>query len=314
MTVGRIPSRIQEPMQTLEDITRVEMIRVPHFELDSFQKNILDNLYLEFFLEQCRVLVTPDFSYMPPGPASSEELERVEELLASGNETLDKLKWYLLYDLSLYSALLETNSYYIASNGHVLISRFVPVEGEDQRFEVKLYTIAASDLPEQYKDKIYLGRDFFSLKTLRREHFGLKLIRGSIIGQFYKMRDRVNQYTLSEYHSELESEYLKEIEEISGEFAEASEGILSSFPVDISTDSLEKPALIDANQQFRDLKHILIEMEESLREMESRLFELDQTRAVRYVTKFRKDITNYTNYFIIKVNGRISDAVNGIHI
>ena len=301
-------------MQTLEDITRVEMIRVPHFELDSFQKNILDNLYLEFFLEQCRVLVTPDFSYMTPGPASSEELERVEELLASGNETLDKLKWYLLYDLSLYSALLETNSYYIASNGHVLISRFVPVEGEDQRFEVKLYTIAASDLPEQYKDKIYLGRDFFSLKTLRREHFGLKLIRGSIIGQFYKMRDRVNQYTLSEYHSELESEYLKEIEEISGEFAEASEGILSSFPVDISTDSLEKPALIDANQQFRDLKHILIEMEESLREMESRLFELDQTRAVRYVTKFRKDITNYTNYFIIKVNGRISDAVNGIHI
>ena len=84
-------------MQTLEDITRVEMIRVPHFELDSFQKNILDNLYLEFFLEQCRVLVTPDLSYMTTGPASTEELERLEELLASENETLDKLKWYLLY-------------------------------------------------------------------------------------------------------------------------------------------------------------------------------------------------------------------------
>ncbi|MCB1167393.1 MAG: hypothetical protein KDK33_14630 [Leptospiraceae bacterium] len=301
-------------MQALEEITRVEMLKVPHFELDTFQRSVLDNLYLEFFLEQCRVLITPDLSYMTTGPAGSEELERLEALLAEREEILEKLKWYLLYDLSLYSALLETNSYYIASNGHVLISRFVPVEGEAERFEVKLYTISAGDLPEHYKDKIYIGRDFLSLRTSRREHFGLKHIRSSLIGQFYKMRERVHQYTLQEYHSELESEYLKEIEEISGEFAEAAENILTSFPVDISTQSLEKPALVEANQKFRDLKHILIEMEESLREMEDRLFELDLTRAVRYVTKFRKDITNYTNYFIIKVNGRISDAVNGIHI
>jgi hypothetical protein len=36
--------------------------------------------------------------------------------------------------------------------------------------------------------------------------------------------------------------------------------------------------------------------------------------AARYVTKLRKDLTNGVNYVMMKVNGRISDAVNGIHI
>jgi hypothetical protein len=36
--------------------------------------------------------------------------------------------------------------------------------------------------------------------------------------------------------------------------------------------------------------------------------------AARYVTKLRKDLTNDINYIMVKVNGRISDAVNGIHV
>ena len=68
------------------------------------------------------------------------------------------------------------------------------------------------------------------------------------------------------------------------------------------------------NRRFRELKHILIEMEESARELETMMFDRNLSRAVRYATKFRKDLTNYSNYFMLKINGRLTDAVNGIHV
>jgi hypothetical protein len=67
------------------------------------------------------------------------------------------------------------------------------------------------------------------------------------------------------------------------------------------------------NSRFRELKHLLIEADDVLRETEERLFE-SAPHAARYVTKFRKDVTNDVNYIMLKVNGRISDAVNGIRI
>lgn len=39
-----------------------------------------------------------------------------------------------------------------------------------------------------------------------------------------------------------------------------------------------------------------------------------ESHAARYVTKLRKDLVNDINYVMLKVNGRINDAVNGIHI
>jgi len=49
------------------------------------------------------------------------------------------------------------------------------------------------------------------------------------------------------------------------------------------------------------------------REMEERLLAAGSD-AARYATKLRKDLANDVNYILLKVNGRISDAVNGIHI
>ncbi|HQI21015.1 MAG TPA: hypothetical protein PLW55_16815, partial [Leptospiraceae bacterium] len=108
-------------------------------------------------------------------------------------------------------------------------------------------------------------------------------------------------------------EFLSEVEELIGEFAEASNRIMEKFPVEINTRTLERESLVQANAQFRNLKHILMEIEESLREMEQNLFEKDSPRAVRYVTKFKKDVVNDINTIMFKINGRISDAVNGIH-
>lgn len=301
-------------MQNLNKIATMEMVRIPKFGMDSFQEEILNNLYLEFFLEKCRVLLTPDYGYFTTGESAPEERATVEAILESSRDLLDKLKHYILYNLSLYSALLETNSYYLTLNNHLLICRFVADESHEDDFVLKLYTLSVQDIPANYRDKIYIGRDFISLKTLRRDHFGIKRIRNSLIEQFLKLKKRLAEHLPEKEYTELEKEYLQEAEETIGDFAEATNQIIETFPVEISVNSLETAALIQANMHFRELKHILIELEDSLRDLESVMFERNHARGVRYVTKFIKDVTNYINFILFKVNGRISDAINKIHV
>ena len=40
----------------------------------------------------------------------------------------------------------------------------------------------------------------------------------------------------------------------------------------------------------------------------------DEIHAARYVTKLRKDVSNSEIYILLKINGRISDAVNGMRL
>jgi hypothetical protein len=61
------------------------------------------------------------------------------------------------------------------------------------------------------------------------------------------------------------------------------------------------------------MKHVLSDAEIVVRGMEEGMLEMGSD-AARYVTKLRKDLTNDVNYIMLKVNGRISDSVNGIHI
>ncbi len=300
-------------MQNLEKFSQLSGLEIPPITLDHYQQRILDNLYLEFFLGAGRCLITPDFDFMTTAAPTEAEEAALGNILARNTETLTKLKRYLLYNLSLYSSLLETNSYYIALNHHLLISRFVSVDGHPDDYEVKLYTISRTDLPDNYKDKIYLGRDFLSMKSLRREHFGLRHIRNSLQDQNLKLRQRLEKHLTPEVREELESEYLNEISEIIDEFTESANVLLDTVPAFLAADNRPSEEIILANKKFRDLKHILIEVEETIRELETHMFEMD-LMPVRYVTKFRKDVINDINYVMLKINGRISDYVNGIHI
>ncbi len=301
-------------MRSFDRLKEIHHLKIPVFRRDEFQEKVLKNLYLEFFLESCRVLITPDYRYLTTGPTKAEELDAIEELLRAERPLLEELKKFVLYNLALYSALLETNSYYITSNDHLLICRFVQSEHDDRSYELKLYTLGHQDLPDNYKDKLYIGRDFVNISRLTRDHFGIGQIRTSLTAQVERMKGRVQQYTPHEIYNEIAEEYISEIEEILGEFSSEASNIIEEFPVDISTKSLKPESLIQVNHLFRELKHMLIEVEETTRDMEARMFESDLSRGVRYVTKFRKDIQNYINYMVIKVNGRITDAVNGIHL
>ena len=290
------------------------MVRIPRFTPDYFQEEILHNLHLEFFFEKCRVLLTPEGGYLATGESSAAEEEELRDLLDQRTEAINHLREYIIYQLAVYSSLLETNSYYISLNDHLVICRFVQVPEHPEDYEVKLYTIGRGDLPNNYRDKIYIGRDFLSISKIHRDHFGLKHIRNSLLEQLEKLRARFKVYVPDAERADLDSEFLDEFSELLTDFRLEADGILESFPVDISPRSLDHERLVEANRRFRELKHILIEMEESARELEAAMFDRNLSRGVRYATKFRKDLTNHINYILLKVNGRLTDAVNGVHI
>jgi len=297
-------------MQSLNSIVERESLPVPEFHLDHFQSRVLEELHLEFFLTRCRVLVTPALRCVPTGPAEPDEIAQVEGVLAQRPDMIGELKRYLLYGLSLYSALLETNSYHIAINDHLAIARFV---GLRDAFEVKLYTLRAEDLPARYEDKIYLGRDVVRLDRLERDHFGLGDLRHVLREQAAKLRRRIEEHTPEQLRSALERDYLSDLQELVEDFWTDAGRVLSDSPPAFHGEEIDRRTLLEVNRRFRELKHRLVEADELLRELEKALFE-KAPRAARYVTKLRKDVANGIGTIMLKVNGRISDLVNGIRI
>jgi len=300
-------------MQSLNSIVSRPSLPVPAFHLDHFQRRILEDLHLEFFFAKCRFLITPAFSYVTTGETDAEEESQLRAILQQRQDLIQQLKSYLIYNLSLYSALIETNSYFIAVNDHLVIARFVGTRSHPNGFEVKLYTLRPEDLPARYGDKIYLGRDYLSLDSPRRDHFGLRHIRNSLREQLVKLRGRLQESAPESLRGRLERDYLGDLQELAEDFSRRADEVLSGFPPSFPGDVLEEQTLLELNRRFRELKHLLFEADEVLRELEQEAFE-EAPHAARYVTKFRKDITNDINYIMLKVNGRISDAVNGIRI
>lgn len=298
-------------MKTLVALVGRDSFRVPAFALDHFQRRVLEGLHLEFFLARGRLILTPHLSYLATGEATAAEVEQIRSVLDEKQDLLEQLKVYLLYNLSLYSALLETNSYFVAVNDHRLICRFLPYG--PAMCEVKLYTLPPGDPVERYGDRIYLGRDCLPLDSPRRPHLGLAYLRRSLDEQLDKLRSRLDRQERSEQREALEREFLGDLQEVVEEFAQKADAFLAAYPPEISSRDLPAETLLEVNRDFREMKHVLSDAESLVREMEERML-ASGSHAARYATKFRKDLTNDVNYIMLKVNGRISDSVNRIHV
>jgi len=296
-------------MQTLSALVERDSFEVPAFALDTFQKKVRDSLHLEFFLARGRLIVTPHLSHLTTDEASPSEEARVRAILDEKQDLLEQLKLYLLYNLSLYSALLETNSYFVAANEHRLISRFLPYG--PGVCEVKLYTLPPGDPLERYGDRIYLGRDSLPLDSPHRPHLGLGYLRRSLPEQVVKLKARLERHARGRERVALE--LVEDLEGLVDEFAQKADAVLRTYPPEISSRALRPETLLEVNRDFREIKHVLSDAEIVVREMEEGML-AEGSHAARYVTKLRKDLTNDVNYIMVKVNGRISDAVNGIHV
>jgi hypothetical protein len=104
---------------------------------------------------------------------------------------------------------------------------------------------------------------------------------------------------------------VEDLEDLVAEFSQKADAVLRTCPAEISSRALPKETLLEVNRDFREIKHVLSDAEIVVREMEEGML-AEGSHAARYVTKVRQDLTNDVNYILVKVNGRIGDAVNGI--
>jgi len=299
-------------MESLKRIVSRNPPELHHFQLDYYQESLLENLYLEFFSEDSRVLITPSLSFLSVGRIRHEEKAELKQLLASTAATLNSWRRYVIINLALYTALLETNSYYLATNDNLLICRFVALAGHTDKFILKLYTNNKEALITNYNDKLYLGRDRLNLATLRRKHFGLASIGISLIDQFNKLKQRLRQLVPAAETELYRRKHLEDLKENLEELARATTKFIEQFPDSVFTHDLDIATLLAASFGFRNLKHILIEIEETLEDVEKILLNDGHPKGARYVTRLRKDVTNYINFIMVKINARVSNVVNRI--
>jgi hypothetical protein len=106
---------------------------------------------------------------------------------------------------------------------------------------------------------------------------------------------------------------VEDLEEMVEELAQKADAVLGAYPPEISSRALPAGTLLEVNRAFREVKHVLSDAEIVARELEEGMLR-EGSHAARYVTKLRKDLTNDINYIMVKVSGRITDAVNGIRV
>ena len=138
-------------------------------------------------------------------------------------------------------------------------------------------------------------------------------MRHALREQTAKLRRRLDEHAPEKVCKTLERDYLADLHELVEDFSQDAGEVLKDYPPAFPGDELDWRTLLEMNRLFRELKHRLVEADGLLADMEKSLFD-KAPRAARYVTKLRKDVTNDVNYIMLKVNGRITDAVNGIRL
>jgi hypothetical protein len=294
-------------MNEFEELSKIDVKKLPKLKgmlLDDLHQNVLKNLHMELGSGPVLYLLSPSFSVINPTPN-----ETINEFLTSNEDLLDYIKDLIVRNLAVYSVLLDVNSYFIEQNQFLVLARLRERDSGGRRFEVKFYTHSPRELMTNYKDKIYIGRDFIDLFHFKRKHFGVKELIVSLADQNRSLLEKAEQ-KLSKPLSF--KSFFQEISEYVAELQNESLILLQSIPPYIDFDSMKGADLIDINAQYRTINHYLIELRDEVAEFENTLFK-NEPAFVRYATKFKKDLTNLIAFFNIKINGKLSQKIFGLN-
>ncbi len=269
-----------------------------NFPLDPFQEMVFDNTYLEIPVGDTLFMLSPSLRIAYPG--KNEEVER--EIIKRERE-LYSLKRLILESIIKFTALLEANSYFIAQSDYLLLARITLHPGEGI-YRLKFYTHEVRELLTNYEDKIYLGQDFLYLKE-ERKYFGLDDFIPYLDNEFSYLKDKVSEFNI---RNPLVRDYLVEIGELVGDSLITWEENRMDFCVDEA--SLEQ--LREATMRFMEVKHMLVELHDEVREFEYKLRARGEAEnhLSRYVTKLRKDVVNILHYINMKLLSRIQRRIN----
>ncbi|MGD8536938.1 MAG: hypothetical protein PVF66_13905, partial [Candidatus Aminicenantes bacterium] len=167
------------------------------------------------------------------------------------------------------------------------------------------------ELMRNYKDKIYIGRDFIDLFHFRRKYLGVKELVNSVKDQYEVLLDKAEEKLKEplEYKS-----FFQEMKESANELRTESLSILQSLPPYLDFDKLKNKDLIEINAQYRTINHYLIELTDEVAEFENLLWQNKENSFVRYVTKYKKDLANAISFFNIKIIGCLNDKILNLRI
>lgn len=294
-------------MNEAEELLKLETGDLPpvrELALDDLHQKARKNLYLEVGTGPVLYLLSPSYSVLHPTPN-----ETIAELVRRKEAVLDHLKDAIIQGLAVYSVLLEVNSYFVEQNSYLLLARIRERDSGGRRFEIKFYTHAPLEILTRYEDKIYIGRDFIDLFHFQRKYFGVRELIASLRDQAEKLVGKADEKLRKplDYKS-----FFQEIKESVGELNAESLAILEPLPPAIDLAKMSEQDLIDVNAQYRAINHYLIELHDEVGEFENLLRFKMEIDFVRYVTKYKKDITNLISYFNIKINGSLADRIQHI--
>jgi hypothetical protein len=292
-------------MNEVEELSKIDPAGLPPLKpvlLDDLYQSVLKNLHLELGRGPVLYLLSPSFSVLNPTPD-----EGITEFINRGEPLLDYLKEAIVQNLAVYSVLVDISSYFIEQNGGLVLARLRERDSDGRRFEIKFYTHEPKELLSRYEDKIYIGRDFLDLFSPTRKYFGLKDSIVSLKAQFERLTERAGAKLrkVQDFAS-----YFQEIGESVNELHNEGLLILQSLPPHLDYAKLTGHDLIEINAQYRTLNHFVIELHDTVAEFENLLRYKERSEFVRYVTKYKKDITNLISYFNIKVNGVIAQRIH----
>ncbi|MFQ6083976.1 MAG: hypothetical protein ACE5WD_11565 [Candidatus Aminicenantia bacterium] len=293
-------------MNEIEELSKLEVDKLPPLKnifLDDLHNNVLKKLHLELGSGPVLFLLSPSFSILNP-----ESDEKINDFISKKESLLHYLKKYIIQNLAFYSVILEVNSYFIEQNNYLVLARLRERNSDGKKYEIKFYTHSPLELTVHYEDKIYIGRDFIDLFHFKRKYFGIDELINSTKEQYYILVERGKEKLKN--FNQYNSNFFREIKELVNEFYTESIRILHSIPPYLDFDQVDFKDLMEINSQYRTINHFLIELKDEVGEFENVLRYNKETSFVRYVTKYKKDLTNLISYFNIKVNGRIMERIN----
>ncbi len=291
-------------MNEVEELSKLDVEKLPvpkPILFDDLHQKVLKNLYLEMGSGPVLYLLSPSYSVVNPTPN-----ETIRDFLSSQESLLDNVKEYILQNLAVYSVLLDVNSYFVEANNYLVLARLRERDSGGRRYEIKFYTHSAFELMTHYADKIYIGRDFIDLFHFKRKYMGVKDLIVSVKDQYDVLLDKAEE----KLNTPLEHKsFFQEIKEYVNELHSESLQILQSLPHYLDFKKLAGKDLIEVNAQYRTINHYLIELKDEVTEFENLLRFKKEQDFVRYVTKFKKDLTNIISFFNIKINGSITQQI-----
>ncbi len=291
-------------MNEVEELSKVDLKSLPPLRpilLNDLHQKVLKNLYLEVGTGPVLYLLSPSYSVLTPTPN-----ETINDFLSKNENLLDYVKEYIIQNLAVYSVLLDVNSYFAEQNNYLVLARLRERDSGGRRYEIKFYTHSPRELMTNYKDKIYIGRDFIDLFHFRRKYLGVNELVNSVKDQYEVLLDKAEEKLKEplQYKS-----FFQEMKESVNELRNESLLILQSLPPYLDFNKLKSKDLIEINAQYRTINHFLIELTDEVAEFENLLWNNKENNFVRYVTKYKKDLANAISFFNIKIIGCLNDKI-----